>query len=71
MRLKRRLGRDGDKKAVVAVAHSILRIAHFILSTGRPYIEFGSEYGEAASEARVHLLVAQVERLGYTVTKAA
>ncbi len=71
LRLKRRLGRDGDKKAVVAVAHSILRIAHFILSSGRPYVEFGSEYGEAASEARVRLLVAQVERLGYTVTKAA
>lgn len=71
LRLKRRLGRDGDKKAVVAVAHSILRIVHFILSTGRPYVEFGPDYGAASSEARARLLVAQVERLGYTVTKAA
>jgi hypothetical protein len=56
---------------VVAVAHNILRIAHFILATGRPYIEFGPEYGEASSQPRVRLLLAQVERLGYTVTKAA
>jgi transposase len=70
-RLARRLGRDGKKKAIVATAHSILRITYFILSTGRPYLEFGPEYGAASAEARTRRLVAQLERLGYMVTKAA
>ncbi len=71
LRLKRRLGRDGSKKAAMAVAHSILKIAHFILTTGRPYVEFGAEYGAASSQARERLLIAQIEKLGYTVMKAA
>src|SRR6266536_3544134 len=36
-RLARRLGRDGKKKAVVATAHTLLRIVYFVLTTRRPY----------------------------------
>lgn len=70
-RLTHRLGRDGKKKAVVAIAHSILRITYFILSTDQPYVEFGPDFGAASEEARIRRLLTQVERLGYTVTKAA
>jgi len=70
-RLVRRLGRDGKKKAVVATAHTILRIVYFVLSTGRPYLEFGPDYGTASAEVRTRRLVSQLERLGYSVTKAA
>jgi transposase len=70
-RLARRLGRDGRKKAAVATAHSILRIAHYLLSTGNAYEEYGPDYGGAAAEARERRLLRQVERLGYQVVKAA
>jgi len=70
-RLARRLGRDGKKKAVVATAHTLLRIVYFVLTTRRPYQEYGAEYGVASVEARTRRVIAQLQRQGYTVTKAA
>jgi len=69
--LARRLGRDGKKKAVVATAHTLLRIVYFVLTTRRPYQEYGAEYGVASAEARTRRVIAQLQRQGYTVTKAA
>lgn len=50
----------GKKKAVVAIAHSILRITYFILSTDQPYVEFGPDFGAASEEARIRRLLTQV-----------
>lgn len=70
-RLTRRLGRDGKKKAGVATAHTILKIVHYVLATGQPYVEYGADFGSQASAAREHRLARELEKLGYTVSKAA
>jgi transposase len=65
-RLARRLGK---KKAVVAVAHSLLVIIYHILSTKKPYHDLGADYFEQRDSTRLtHRSVRQLEALGYTVT---
>jgi hypothetical protein len=63
-------GRRGHKKAIGAVAHSILTIAYHVLQRGRPYADLGPDYlllrdNTAAYTKR---LVRQLERLGHKVT---
>jgi transposase len=67
VRVKRR---HGHKKAIVAVAHSILVIAYHLLDRGAPYEELGGEYfiNRADPERLVKRLVDQLERLGQRVT---
>jgi transposase len=63
-------GRRGHKKAVVAVAHSILVIAYYLLERGEPYSDLGADYflQRQSSEAYKHRLVRQLERMGHRVT---
>ena len=65
-------GRRGHKKAIVAVAHSILVIAYHILKDGQPYKELGADYFmlRRSTDAYRTRLVHQLERLGYDVTIA-
>jgi transposase len=70
-RLSRRLGRDGRKKALVATAHTLVRIIYFVLSTHSPYQEFGSDYGGRSPQAREQHLVLELRKLGYDITKKA
>jgi transposase len=63
-------GRRGHRKAIGAVAHSILTIAYHVLQRGRPYADLGPDYlllrdNTAAYTKR---LVRQLERLGHKVT---
>jgi transposase len=63
-------GRRGHKKAIGAVAHSILTIAYHVIQRGRPYADLGPDYlllrdNTAAYTKR---LVRQLERLGHKVT---
>jgi transposase len=65
----RRLRHRGHKKAVVAVAHAILRAAYHILTRQVPYQELGADYldrrhAERATRRALHLLEGQ----GYRVT---
>ena len=62
--------RRGHKKAIAAVAHSILIAAYHILKDDVPYQELGGDYfARRADPARItKRLVAQLERLGHTVT---
>jgi len=62
-------GRRGHKKAIGAVAHSILVIAYHVLKRGRPYAELGPEYllRRDNTEAYTKRLVRQLERLGHKV----
>jgi transposase len=61
--------RRGHKKAIVAVAHSILIASYHILKDDVPYQELGGDYfARRADPVRItKRLVAQLERLGHTV----
>jgi transposase len=62
-------GRRGKKRAVVAVAHSILIIAYFILQRHVPYFELGSDYfDKRRPETTAKRLVSRLEHLGYQVS---
>jgi transposase len=67
LRVKRR---RGHKKAIVAVAHSILVAAYYILRDERPYEELGGDYfvRRENPERLARRLVQQLERLGQRVT---
>jgi transposase len=65
-------GRRGVKRACVAVAHRLLRIAHCLLSNGRPYEEEGPDYYQVPDKERVKdRLLLRLRRLGYQVTVTA
>jgi hypothetical protein len=63
-------GRRGHKKAVGAVAHSILVIAYHVLRRHRPYSELGPNFLLLRDNAEAHTkrLVRQLERLGHKVS---
>ena len=62
--------RRGHKKAIVAVAHSILIAAYHILKEDVPYHDLGGDYftRRADPDRITKRLIAQLERLGHTVT---
>ncbi len=62
--------RRGHKKAIIAVAHSILIASYHILKDEIPYHDLGGDYfARRADPDRIaKRLVAQLERLGHTVT---
>jgi transposase len=58
--------RRGEKKAIAAVAASILTAAYHILRTGKPYHELGPQHFDRRStEARARRLLASLRNLGY------
>jgi transposase len=66
---RRIAARRGDKRAIIAVAHSILVIAYHVLTRREPYHELGADYLQRRNpEAQAKRLRAQIEKLGYTVT---
>jgi transposase len=67
-RYRRVMRHRGHKKAVVAVAHSLLRTIYSVLTSGTPYREPGLDYYDAQHTARVtRRAVAQLQELGYRV----
>ena len=64
----RLLGRRGKKRALVAVAHSILVIAYHMLQRHEPFQELGGSYfDERKKEAVTNRLLKRLEKLGYAV----
>jgi hypothetical protein len=67
--------RIGKKKAISAVAHSILVVAYHVIDTGQPYDNLGADYftKRVDPERRARQLTHQLDDLGYevTLTKAA
>jgi transposase len=63
-------GRRGHKRAIVAVAHSILVIAWHLLTRNQPYTDLGADYflERQNSEAYKNRLIRQLERMGHKVT---
>lgn len=61
--------RHGPKKAMVAVAHSILRIVYHLLIDEHPYEDLGEAYFDQRQHQQVsRRLTQRLERLGYRVT---
>ena len=67
-KFRRLLVRRGYKRAIVAVAHSMLIAIYHMIRDGRDYKELGSEYLDRRSnEAKALTLAKQIERLGFHV----
>lgn len=61
--------RRGKKRAVVAVAHTILRMAYYMLTRSQPYQDLGSNYfDERERTAIARQSVRRLEHLGFQVT---
>jgi transposase len=66
---RRLAARRGKKRAIIAVAHSILVIAYCLLSRHEPYRELGGDYFDRLRpEATAKRLVRRLENLGYQIT---
>lgn len=66
---KRLASRRGIKRALVAVAHSILIIAYTMLKKAESYIETGGDYFERVNKAQLqNHLIRRLKRLGLAVT---
>ena len=65
-------GRHGHKKAIVALAHSLLVVAYYVLLRNEPYVELGDDYfiHRQQKESYRRRLVQQLERMGYDVNLA-
>ena len=62
-------GHRGKKKAIVAVAHSILVIASHLIKRREPYRELGGDYFDKyRPETTAKRLVKRLEHLGYQVS---
>lgn len=62
--------RLGKKKALLALAHTMLRIIYHILSGKTPYIELGPDYMKNKKERSEEELIRQLQARGYQVIKA-
>ena len=63
--------RLGSKKAVVAVAHSVLVIVYHVLAKGEPYQDLGPDYFRRQDkQQQAQRFVRQLETLGYRVELA-
>jgi transposase len=68
---RRIAARRGDKRAIIAVAHSILVIAYHVITRQEPYRELGADYLDRGNpDAKAKRLIRQMEQLGFTVTVA-
>lgn len=62
-------GRRGKKRAIVAVAHSILIICYHIIQHKEPYRELGGDYfDQRRPEATANRLLRRLQHLGYDVS---
>ena len=66
---RRLAARRGIKRAVMAVAHTMLIIAYTMLKTGRSYHELGGNYLEQINKDQLQrYFVKRLQKLGLTVT---
>lgn len=61
--------RMGKKKATIALAHLILRIAYNILLAKEPYKEIGNEYMVDVEKKRESRIIKELEAKGFVVSK--
>jgi len=63
--------RMGKKKALIALAHTMLRIIYGMLRDNKPYEEFGPDFGAKKRLNHEDTMVKQLKALGYMVSKVA
>ncbi len=62
-------GRRGKKRAIVAVAHALLKIAYVLIQRDEDYKELGGNYFDTRQPAKtVQNLLSRLSQLGYDVT---
>jgi len=62
-------GRRGGKRAIMAVAHTILNTIYYMLTRGTTYTDLGGNYfDERDRQATIRRAVRRIESLGYVVT---
>lgn len=65
---RRLAGRRGKKRAIVALARTLLESFWYMLSRGEPYKELGGDYfDKRRKDVKVTVLTKQLEKLGYAV----
>jgi transposase len=63
-------GRRGKKRAILAVAHSILVITYHLIQRNEPYRDLGGDYfDKQRPEATAQRLMKRLQRLGYDVSR--
>jgi transposase len=68
-RYHRLAARRGKKRAIVAIAHSIVESAWYMLTRRQPYQELGADYYDhRKKESKVTYLTKQLTKLGFAVT---
>jgi transposase len=66
---RRLAGRRGKKRAILALAHSILLMAYYMIQRQEPYREVGADFFDRLQpEDTARRLIKRLERLGYQVT---
>lgn len=60
--------RRGKKKAIIAVAHSILIMSYHMIKNQEPYSELGSDFFDKRNvQVTTNRMVRRLEQLGYKV----
>ena len=68
-RLVRKFGgprnKGAVKRAIMTIAHTLLKIAYQVLKTGKPYQDLGADFyaSRESAEARQDYLIRQLQRL--------
>jgi transposase len=68
-RLVRKFGgprsKGAQKRAIIAIAHALLKIAYSVLKTGKPYEDLGADFytSRESAEARQDYLIRQLQKL--------
>ena len=63
-------GRRGKKRAIVAVAHSVLVISYHIIQRKEPYNDLGCDYFDRRRpEATANRLLKRLQHLGYDISR--
>jgi len=66
---RRLLGRKGKKRALIAVAHSILVIAYHLLKEAKTYSDLGGDFFDRLEPERLkRYYVKRLQHLGHKVT---
>ncbi|MDP8908354.1 MAG: transposase, partial [Chloroflexota bacterium] len=61
--------RRGDKRAAIAVAHSLLTVIYHVLTRGTPYADLGADYFDRPSpEHQARYYARRLAELGFDVT---
>jgi transposase len=61
--------RRGKKRAILAVAHSLLVIIYHLLREKKPYTDLGADFFDKRDDGRIqHQAIARLEQLGFQVS---